>query len=197
MSDFAEANHNKDFTLIARDCVGGVLYHQLGLRFLTPTINLFFTPEDFNALCLNLKEYLEAELVEASGEDKPYPVGALIPKGLNAIKVHFMHYETFVEAKSKWDERKTRVHWDNIFVLSTVCYVPEASAVTPELIQRWNQIPYRKAILVDRPYGFDDEHVIAKPAACEEFAWLLFTPNPEEPWRRTFNDFDFLRFLNP
>ena len=38
-------NKNDDFTLIARDCIGGILYHQLGLKFLTPTINLFLTPK--------------------------------------------------------------------------------------------------------------------------------------------------------
>lgn len=52
----ARANKNADFTLIARDCVCGVLYHQLGLKFRSPTINLFFTPEDFNWFCPHLKQ---------------------------------------------------------------------------------------------------------------------------------------------
>ena len=46
--NFILKTENKNFTIIARDCVGGILYHQLGERFLSPTINLFFTPEDFN-----------------------------------------------------------------------------------------------------------------------------------------------------
>ena len=38
---------NKDFTIISHNCVGGVIYHDLGLKFNTPTINLFFMAKDF------------------------------------------------------------------------------------------------------------------------------------------------------
>ena len=197
MVSIAGDNKNEDFTLIARDCVGGVVYHQLGLRFLSPTINLFLTPADFNLFCLSLREYLSVEVTEDLEAEEPYPVGILAGEGLTPIRVHFMHYEDFASAKAKWEERKARVNYDNLFVISSFCYAPEVATLSPKLIEEWNHIPYRKAVLVDKPYGFDDEFVIAKPEECEEFAWLLFAPNPEEPWRRTFNDFDFIRFLNP
>ena len=191
-----ERNGNKDFTLIARDCIGGVLYHQLGLRFLSPTINLFFSLEDFNCFCLDLKGYIDGRLEESKDEVLPYPVGVLYPAKGKPIKIHFMHYETFDSAKAKWQERKQRIRYDNLFVVSSCCYSTEVETLTPQIIEEWNKIPYKKVILVDKKYGFDDEAVIEKPNGCEEFAWLLFAPDRNEPWRRTFNDFDFIGFLN-
>ena len=200
LKEFRNKVTNKDFTLIARDCVGGILYHQLGLKFLSPTINLFFIPEEFNFFCLNLKEYMAGELEELINNDTPYPVGLIYPvKGSpisRPVRVDFMHYDSFEQAKIKWNERKQRINWDNIFVLSTFCYEPETITLTPQLIDDWNKIPYKKAILVNQKYGFDEEFVIDKPKECTEFAWLLFTPGEKPSWRRTFNEFNFIKFLN-
>ena len=193
---FKKRLKNKDFTLITRDCIGGVLYHQLNLRFLSPTINLFFTPEDFNLFCLHLKDYIDAELEESKEKDILYPVGLLSPKNHSPIKVRFMHYDTFEIAKKKWEERKTRINWDNIYVISSFCYSTELPSLSEKLIKDWNQIKYPKVLLTDKKYGFDDEYVIAKPEKCEEFAWLLYTPSQKITWKRTFNEFDFVKFLN-
>ena len=39
-------NKTKDISIIANNCIGGCLYHDLGLKFLSPTIDLFFYPND-------------------------------------------------------------------------------------------------------------------------------------------------------
>ena len=31
--------HNKEFSLIAPNCIGGIIYHRLGVEFKSPTIN--------------------------------------------------------------------------------------------------------------------------------------------------------------
>ena len=192
---FQEQNKNKDFTLIARDCVGGVLYHQLGLKFLSPTINLFLVPEDFNYFCLNLREYISTEVVELKDDSVEYPVGVIHPQDLKPIKIHFMHYSSFEEAANKWNERKARINWNNLFVISSMCYPKELADLNDKLIKDWNKIPYKKVMLVDRKHGFDDEYVIEKPKDCDEYAWLLFKPDKKNEWKRTFNEFDFISFL--
>lgn len=193
---FQNKNNNKDFTLIARDCIGGVLYHQLGLKFLTPTINLFLTPTDFNYFCLNLKKYVKSALNNAKLMDFSYPVGIISPKNLPSIYIHFMHYDSFSQAKKKWDERKKRINWNNIYVVSSLCYEPEKKELSKELIKDWNKIKYKKVVLVDQKYGFKNEFVVAKPDECEEFAWMLFSPDKKHEWKRTFNKFNFIKFLN-
>ena len=107
-----------------------------------------------------------------------------------------MHYETFKLAKEKWEERKQRLNYDNLFVISSCCYSTEVETLTPQIIEDWNKIPYKKVILVDKKYGFDNEEVIKKPQECQEFAWLLYAPDKTKPWKRTFNVFDFIKFLN-
>lgn len=200
LTKFRNRLKNSDFTLISRDCVGGVLYHQLGLKFLSPTINLFFTPEDFNYFCLYLHDYLNGELEEKVDENIPYPVGLLHPtkdsKINRVIELGFMHYETFIVAKQKWEERKARINFDNIFVVSTFCYPKEVETISEDLVKKWNKIKYKKVMLVDKSYGFDNEFIIEQPKECEEYAWLLFEPDQENPWKRTFNEFDFIKFLN-
>ena len=194
---FQRKNKNKDFTLIARDCVGGALYHQLGLRFLSPTINLFFIPEDFNQFCLHLRDYIDGQLIEFKDKNTDYPVGLLYPtSGIKPVRIDFMHYDSFEEAFHKWNERKERINWENIFVLSTMCYPKETAVITPQLIEEWNKIPYKKVMLVDKEYGFDDEYVIEKPSRCHEYAWLLFTPGWKHKWKKTFNKFNFIKFFN-
>ncbi len=140
---------------------------------------------------------MESELTEAVGAEEEYPVGELSPLGgLKPIKVYFMHYETFAEAKTKWDERKQRINWGKIFVVSTFCYPGEIKDFSEELVEQWNKVPYKKVMIVDRNYGFGNEFVIAKPEACQEYAWLLWAPNEEDPLTRVFNQFDFVRFLD-
>ena len=197
---YRHKNKNEDFTLIARDCVGGIVYHQLKLKFLSPTINLFFTPVDFNKFCLHLKEYIQGELVELKDDEVTYPVGLLYPeKGSSVtgpVRVDFMHYDSFEQAYKKWNERKQRINWDNIYVLSTFCYPKEVATFSDKLVEDWNNIKFKKIILVDKKYGFDDEYIIEKPEECQEYAWLLYNPSKIHKWKRTFNKFNFIKFLN-
>ena len=52
---------NHDVSIISMNCTGGILYHDLGLKFLSPTINLFFRAEDFIKFCENLDYYLSID----------------------------------------------------------------------------------------------------------------------------------------
>ena len=49
---------NKDISIISMNCTGGILYHDLGLQFRSPTVNLFMRAEDFIKFCENLEFYL-------------------------------------------------------------------------------------------------------------------------------------------
>lgn len=55
---------NSDITILSNNCIGGIIYHKLGLRFKSPTINLLIGLSDFIELVENLKKYENAELVE-------------------------------------------------------------------------------------------------------------------------------------
>ena len=81
---------NKDFTIISSNCVGGIIYHDLGLPFLTPTVNLSFDMNDFVKFVSNLKYYIDKDLIKLD-TNKEYPIGVI-----EDIKINFIHYKTLL-----------------------------------------------------------------------------------------------------
>lgn len=105
-------------SIISPNCFGGLLYHYLGLPFLSPTINMSWTEDDYYKLLSNLKEYMDKPLVfkemRWSGNLKiEYPLCSL-----GDIYVHMKHYKTYEEAKEKWEQRIKRINYDNLFIVS-------------------------------------------------------------------------------
>jgi uncharacterized protein (DUF1919 family) len=106
---------NKTFSILSSNCIGGYISHDLGLRFNSPTVNLYISTEDFVKFISNIKEYLDKDLIfDNSNHIKPYPIGIL-----NDIKIHFVHYKSFLDAKNKWDIRKKRINYSNLFIILT------------------------------------------------------------------------------
>lgn len=107
---------DKNISIICNDCCGGCIYHDIGTRFLSPTINLYINIKDYYKYLQHLKEYNNLELIEKK-TDKKYPVGVLQSDKLEPIEIYFMHYKSFNEAKEKWDERKRRINYNKMLVL--------------------------------------------------------------------------------
>lgn len=124
----------KDVTIISQNCIGGVFYHDMGIKFLSPTINLFFSCDDFVKFVLNLEYYLGLDLEITMGNE--YPIGHL-----NDITAYFMHYNTCTEAKEAWERRKERINWNKIIVLST-----DMEDFTDDVYEQWKRITYPKVL---------------------------------------------------
>ncbi len=187
-------NKNHNMTIISRDCIGGVIYNQYGLKFLSPTINLFMSMPDFNYFCLYLKEYIECDLSEIDNT-LGYPLGELKPhnKKLPSIKIHFMHYINFIEAKEKWEKRKQLINWDKIYVINSCAYDREISETNKNVINLFNSIPYKKIIFIRYHMGFDDE-IIIKPKKEYHVPYLL--DKKRFSWKRRLNDYNLNKFFN-
>lgn len=105
---------NTSPTFLCPNCIGGILFHDLGIQFRSPTVNTMIYQPDFVKFVLNLDYYLAQELVFFN---KP---GYVCPCAqLGDITIHFTHYATPEEATAKWNERKTRIDKDNLFVFLT------------------------------------------------------------------------------
>ena len=129
----------KDFSgnhcsIISQNCIGGVLYHDMGMQFLSPTVNTFIKEPDFVKFVLNLRHYLSYDLQMRWGEE--YPIGRL-----DDIEIHFMHYGTCEDARESWERRKARINYDKIFVLST-----DRDGFDHGVYQLWKTIPYPKVL---------------------------------------------------
>lgn len=100
-----------EITILSANCLGGLLYDRLGLKFLSPTINTLITSDQFVRFVLDYEQYLTKELVFIESE-RPYPVAQL-----GDIQIYFAHYKTAEEAAACWNRRKERVKKERLFVL--------------------------------------------------------------------------------
>lgn len=123
-----------EVSIVSQNCIGGVIYHDLGMQFLSPTVNLFFSASDFMKFAQNIHYYVGMEL-EMKWEEE-YPVGYL-----DDIKIHFMHYETCSEARDSWERRKKRICWDKILVLAT-----DMEGFDDNIYEEWKKITYPKIL---------------------------------------------------
>ena len=139
---------NKDFTILSSECAGGVIYHDLGLRFDSPTINLWFKPDDYILFLSDLNYYLSTDkLVEEQNNSLTYPVG-ILGEGNKKIRLFFQHYESFKIAKQKWNIRKKRVHLDNLFIIMT-----DRDGATKETLCKFDALKFEnKIILTGKKY---------------------------------------------
>lgn len=141
---------NKDMTIFSQNCVGGVMYHDLGLQFRSPTINLFMSTPDFVSFLENPKSYLQLPL-DFIDSNCPYPVAKL-----GDLTIYFVHYMTPEEASEKWEARKKRINWDNVFVVMT-----DRDGCDIETVRRFEALPYQNRVLFSSKVFEDAPHCIA------------------------------------
>ena len=132
---------NTDFTLLTPNCMGGILLHDLGLRFLTPTVNLMMTQTDFLQFVVHLNEYLQGHFTFFESPGESCPCAHLRSEGIPDITVFFTHYKTAEEAESKWQERAKRINWDNLFV-----FIEERDGLTRQDLEALSKLPVRGVV---------------------------------------------------
>jgi uncharacterized protein (DUF1919 family) len=149
---------NNSFSLLSSNCNGAFILHDLKLGFKSPTVNLFISADDYIKFLERLDYYINCDLVEVVDEKYNYPLGVL-----DDIKIHFMHYNSFEEARIKWELRLQRFNKGNLFIMMT-----DRDGCTDELIRKFDNLPYKhKVIFTHKPYpeiksafyikGFEDE----------------------------------------
>ena len=88
--------HNDNFTIITNTCIGGIMYHKLGKRFMSPTINLWMEDPDFFKFVRDLDTYMQQPLRFVQGID------ATPTAYCGDVLIHFNHYKSEAEAEEKW-----------------------------------------------------------------------------------------------
>lgn len=135
-----EALIDKDTSIISSNCFAGRIMQDLGMRYNSPTLGLYFWAPDYIEFLANLRFYLteaKIQFVEHSkyplGDKRRkewrhwYPIGRLDGK----VEIHFLHYYTEEEAAEKWYRRASRVNWDKILIVGmeqNLCTLDEIKA---------------------------------------------------------------------
>jgi len=155
---------NKEFSIICNNCVAGLIYQKFGLPYLTPTVGLFFFSEDYIKFIGNFEFYVQKPLqfvtfskhLESSVllKRRRYPIGLLN----NDIEIHFMHYKTAEEALEKWNRRKKRINFNNLFFIYS-----DRDDFHEEFLQTYEKLPYKhKIFLSSKPRRNNDSVVFVK-----------------------------------
>lgn len=177
---------NSNPTIISSNCNGGIILHDLGLQFNTPTINLYFNTSDFLKFLSDLNGYLEKDLVEVECEFD-YPAGRL-----GDITIYFMHYPSFADAKTKWDERKKRIDMNNLFIMMT-----DKNGCTYEMLKEFDRLPFKnKVVFTHKAYSDIRSSVYMKGFENDGQVGILSDWKPGFWKRRWLDDYDYISFLN-
>ncbi len=174
-------------SIITNHCIGGIISHDLGLKFLSPTVNLKILPDDFIKFVENLNKYLNAEFVKIES-DLPYPVAKL-----DDITVYFVHYKTFDEAVEKWNERKKRIDFNNIRVIMTA-----RDGAKNETLERFDKLPYKKVVFDEKPHPELQSAVYVHRKGGKPLGNVYISDIVSVTGKRAFEitGFDLIEFLN-
>ena len=174
-------------TIISSNCNGEYWYYDMGLRFMSPTINLSFDMNDYVKMLENLPWYMEQTIVRYEDERFDYPTGML-----GDIEIRFNHYNTFEEAVAKWEERKKRINWDNLFILGI-----DGDNCSYESLKRFDELPYKnKVIFTHIPYPEIKSSYYIPGFENEKGVGVLLYFKKQFKIRRYLDDFDYITFLN-
>ena len=176
---------NKDITILSSDCLGGVIYHDFNLKFMSPTINLYIKPSDFIKFCKNLDFYIDKKIVEV--KDKNHIVGKL-----EDIELHFLHYKSFKEACDKWYERTKRINRENVFIILTY-----KDGCSEQNIKDFNELDYdSKIVFVPQKYNNYDCSYYINGSENEKNEVKFLGNNSNIFGKKLIDDFDIVSFLN-
>ena len=97
---------------------------------------------DFVKFCTRIHYYLNVEMSQVEQTEKKYPVVRL-----DDITLYCVHYNSFEEVKQKWNERKKRICWDNVFFMMVM-----RDGATQQDVEAFDKLPYKnKVVFVNKP----------------------------------------------
>ena len=125
-------------SIFANNCWGGITSYLLGLEFLSPFINMFVEEADYIKILENPNHYVNHPIKLEKWEYNKllgirYPVAKC-----DDVLLHFNHSTDYDKAKLKWEERKKRINWDNLFVMMFT--------EKQDIERRFAELPYKKKI---------------------------------------------------
>lgn len=179
---------NTNPTIFANNCLGGVIYHDLGLQFMSPMINVALWPKEYLKFLRNPQHYLSCPLVKTDEwYENKYPIARC-----DDIRIMMGHAPSLDISMAAWEKRKNRVNLDNLYITMV-----DAFGCVYEDIVAFSQLPYpNKVIFTHKPYP-------EIPCACyvrgyEELGYIgtIAGPKPTFWRRRVLDDFDYVSFLN-
>ncbi len=178
---------NKNVSIISQNCLGGVISHDLGLRFLSPTVNLYMTSSDFMLFVENLRLFKDADM-RFIQSDRNYPVAECF-LGEKKITIYFVHYHSCEEAQKKWRERYTRINYENVRVVMT-----DRDGLTEDILDRFEKLPYKKILFSAKILDMKDTIFVKEFSGKEQVGDLISFSTLFG--KRVYEKFNIVKWIN-
>ena len=125
-------------SIFSQNCFGGSISNTLGLAFMSPFINLFMNDNEYIRFLRSPRVYMEEKLVfQKTAFERnlkfDYPIFTM-----GNVSVYMNHYPDFDVAVAKWNERKQRINWYNLFVM--------AYTENSEILEEFDTLPFGKKV---------------------------------------------------
>lgn len=182
-----------DFTIISNNCWGGLVYQYFGLPYTSPTVDLFIMDDDYIKFLERLDYYLSLPLRFITNEQSRYhehlasesTAKAYYPIArLDDIEIHFLHYHSEEEARTKWEYRKKRISKDRLLVKMS-----QRSANDRSLLDRFATLPFKNKICFT-----EFEHVGPEFVYIPELKYLNIQGGDETPY--VMDKLDLVSLIN-
>ena len=178
---------NKTPSIIANNCNGGIMAHDLGLPFCSPLVNAGMYAPYYIKFLTNIEHYFAQPLVRIEDDKDGWFIAQC-----DDIQILLGHTKTYEEAVENWERRKKRFDPDNMYVI--FC---DKMNCTYEIIKAFDELPIKhKVIFTHKPYpefksafyikGFEDENEVGVLSDWKPGFWK----------RRWLDQFDSVAFLN-
>lgn len=153
--------HQSDISIFATNCVGGELYHLLGIQFRSPLINTSMDRGDFMDLCASMKDYLACPL-RVERNEQGSCTGTLGSDTLRPLTIFFPHDSEPDTVIANWKKRVGRVNYDKLVL---IC---DDRSLTDGAFEKYDSIPaYRKVL-----FTYDDK--------SSRYSWCHQLPGYED-----------------
>lgn len=119
-----------------------MVYHDLNLPFLSPTINMWIDEKEYFEFIEHFEEYLNC-VPEKSELVRSYPVIKICRED-TTVHLHCVHYGSAEEAIEKWMARAKRVDLENVYVFFEFPYPVNSES---EVVKQFQRVKYKNKVM--------------------------------------------------
>jgi len=136
---------DKNFVIISNNCWGGAVYQWLDRQYNTPFIGMGIKGECYLKIVSNFDYYMNTAIKFSKQSKYPdrkinYPLGII-----DDVEIHFTHFKTEEEAKTKWERRISRM-LEETNINNYVFKICNSWDVDENMFKKFHQLPYKNKI---------------------------------------------------
>lgn len=165
-----------NISILSDYCFAGYLYHKFGMKFMSPTINMYADNENYYLFLQNLKEYMKKPMIKVENVIEDAYMGHFAyPRGsLGGVEWEFNHDVYFESAAERWKRGVERFNWDNYIVIMCI--------KSDEMAYKFDALP------IEHKIGFYWKDLHLESVVC--------MPEWQDPMLRAKFEYDFASLVN-